>query len=150
MIKHNPRVLIVDDDENIRVILSNLVKKEGFEVGVAEEGETALRMIRSGAVDLLITDIRVSGMDGMELLDKAKGLDRELPVVFITGHADVQGAVKAIKAGAHDYITKQYCPKSRQSKCNNQFRRKQAYIIERILNNALGNNLHSVLARRQK
>lgn len=108
MIEHNLHVLIVDDDENIRVILSNLVKKEGFEVLVAEQGETALKMMRLETVDLLISDIRMPGMDGMELLRQAKNLDGELPVVLITGHADVQGAVKAIKAGAHDYIVKPF------------------------------------------
>jgi len=108
MIEHNPHVLIVDDDENIRVILSNLVKKEGFEVLVAEQGETALKMMRLETVDLLISDIRMPSMDGMEVLRQAKDLDGELPVVLITGHADVQGAVKAIKAGAHDYIVKPF------------------------------------------
>ena len=108
MIGHNPRVLIVDDDEISRLILSKLVKKEGFEVLMAEQGEAALKMMRLEAPDLLITDIRMPGMDGMELLRKAKELDRELPVVLITGHADVQGAVKAIKAGAHDYIVKPF------------------------------------------
>ena len=108
MKKHNPRVLIVDDDENIRVILSNLVRKEGFEVLVAEQGEKALKMMLSDSPDLLITDIRMPGMDGMEVLRQAKDLDRELPVVLITGHADVQGAVKAFKAGAHDYIVKPF------------------------------------------
>ena len=108
MIEDNPRVLIVDDDEIIRVILSKLIKKEGFEVLVADRGERALEMIRSRTADLLITDIMMPGMDGMELFRKAKELDRELPVVLITGHADVQGAVKAIKAGAHDYIVKPF------------------------------------------
>lgn len=108
MIDPIQRILIVDDDRIVRAILSKLARKEGFEVLVAEQGEEALKMMRSEPPDLLITDIKMPGMDGMEVLHQAKDLDRELPVILITGHADVQGAVKAIKAGAHDYITKPF------------------------------------------
>ena len=108
MINLNQRILIVDDDKIVRAVLSNLAKKEGFEVAVAEQGEEALEIMRSKPPDLLITDIRMPGMDGMEVLRQAKDLDQELPVVLITATADVQGAVKAIKAGAHDYLAKPF------------------------------------------
>jgi len=104
----NSRVLVVDDDKNICILLSSLVEREGFEALVAEDGEMALKMIRSEDPDLLLLDIIMPGMDGMEVLRQAKDLDRELPVVLITGYADVQGAVKAMKAGAYDYLPKPF------------------------------------------
>jgi DNA-binding NtrC family response regulator len=108
MNKQKARILIVDDDKSICVILSDLMKKEGLETMVAYDGEKALKMLRSDAPDLLLVDMMLPGMDGMEILRKARELDQELPVVFITAHADSRGAVKAIKEGAHDYLSKPF------------------------------------------
>ncbi len=108
MAKQTSRILIIDDDKQICAILSDLVKGEGFEATVAYEGEKALKIVRSAAPDLLLVDMMLPGMDGMEVLRQVKDLDPELPVVFITGHADARGAVKAIKAGAHDYLSKPF------------------------------------------
>ena len=108
MAKQTSRILIIDDDKQICAILSDLVKREGFEATVAYEGEKALKIVRSAAPDLLLVDMMLPGMDGMEVLRQVKDLDPELPVVFITGHADARGAVKAIKAGAHDYLSKPF------------------------------------------
>jgi two-component system nitrogen regulation response regulator GlnG len=108
MNKQKARILIVDDDKSICVILSDLMKKEGLETMVAYDGEKALKMLRSDAPDLLLVDMMLPGMDGMEILRKARELDPELPVVFITAHADSRGAVKAIKEGAHDYLSKPF------------------------------------------
>ncbi len=102
------RILIIDDDKQICVILSALVKKEGFEVLTAYEGEKALKIVRSKAPDLMLVDMRLPGMDGMEVMRQAKEIVPELPVVFITAHADARGAVNAIKAGAHDYLSKPF------------------------------------------
>jgi DNA-binding NtrC family response regulator len=104
----NSRILIVDDDKGICELLSSVVEREGFKALVAGDGEMALKMIRSEDPDLLLLDIIMPGMDGMEVLRQAKDLDRELPVVLITGYADVQGAVKAMKAGAYDYLPKPF------------------------------------------
>ncbi len=108
MAGRNPKVLIVDDEESICVMLSAIVEREGFKVLAARDGDTALKTIRSEAPDLLLVDIKMPGMDGMEVMRQAKELDRNLPVVLITAHADVRGAVKAIKGGAHDYLAKPF------------------------------------------
>ncbi|NWF56196.1 MAG: sigma-54-dependent Fis family transcriptional regulator [Syntrophaceae bacterium] len=102
------RILIVDDDKGICMILSDLMKKEGFEALTVYDGEKALKTIQSESPDLLLVDMMLPGMDGMEVLKKVRELDQELPVVFITAHADSRGAVKAIKAGAHDYLSKPF------------------------------------------
>ncbi len=105
---NNKKIFIVDDDKQICLILSELIKKEGFEATVAYEGEKALKVLRSETPDLMLVDMMLPGMDGMEVLQQVKELDPELPVVFITAHADARGAVKAIKAGAHDYLSKPF------------------------------------------
>jgi len=102
------RILIVDDDKGICMILSDLMKKEGFETLTFYDGEKALKTIQSESPDLLLVDMMLPGMDGMEVLKRTRELDQELPVVFITAHADSRGAVKAIKAGAHDYLSKPF------------------------------------------
>jgi DNA-binding NtrC family response regulator len=102
------QILIVDDDRLLCTILSKLVKKEGFEAVVAYEGEQALKMVRLNSPDLLLVDMMLPGIDGMEVMRQVKEIVPELPVVFITGHADARGAVNAIKAGAHDYLSKPF------------------------------------------
>jgi DNA-binding NtrC family response regulator len=108
MNKQKAKVLIVDDDKSICMVLSDLMKKEGLEAMAAYDGEKALKMLQTDAPDLLLVDMKLPGMDGMEILRKARELDPELPVVFITAHADSRGAVKAIKEGAHDYLSKPF------------------------------------------
>jgi DNA-binding NtrC family response regulator len=108
MSQKKARILIVDDDKGICMILSDLMKKEGFEPLTVYDGEKALKTIQSESPDLLLVDMMLPGMDGMEVLKRTRELDQELPVVFITAHADSRGAVKAIKAGAHDYLSKPF------------------------------------------
>jgi DNA-binding NtrC family response regulator len=105
---HDGRVLIVDDEEGIRDILSRLVAKEGYQPVLAEDGEQALELVRRDAPDALLVDIKMPGVDGMEVLRQAKQFDRDLPVVVITSCDLVKDAVAALHAGAHDYIVKPF------------------------------------------
>jgi two-component system nitrogen regulation response regulator GlnG len=102
------RILIVDDEEEIRGLLSRLVVQEGFESLSVPDGETALDLIRRESPDVLLLDIRMPGLDGMEVLRRAKELDRDLPVIMITAYGIVKGAVEALRAGAHDYLVKPF------------------------------------------
>jgi len=104
----NHRVLIVDDDRDICLLLSRLMRGEGLASHVAHDGESALKMVRSQRPDALLLDLKMPGMDGMEVLHRVKELDTNLPVVLITGHADIAGSVAAIKAGAFDYLAKPF------------------------------------------
>lgn len=102
------RILIVDDDNDICTVLSRLMKKEGFKPIIVNDGEPALKAVRSTSPDIMLLDMRMPGMDGSEVLSRVKDLDPELPVVIITAHGEIKGAVEAIKAGAHDYLTKPF------------------------------------------
>lgn len=102
------KALIVDDDKDICQFLSQLMKNEGLTALVAHDGETALRMVHSQSPDVLIVDWKLPDMDGFDVLRSVKKLDEDLPVVLMSGYAAVRGAVKAIKAGAYDYVAKPF------------------------------------------
>jgi len=102
------RILIADDDREMAQLLGHLFHREGLTPLLAKDGQEAVDLVRGGDPDVLLADLRMPGMDGMELMRKAKDLDPELPVILITGHAEVQGAVRAIRAGAHDYLAKPF------------------------------------------
>ncbi|MFZ9681486.1 MAG: sigma-54-dependent transcriptional regulator, partial [Bacteroidia bacterium] len=100
------RILIVDDEAPIRDSLQEILESEGFEVGLAGDGLQALQMLTDEDFDLVLTDIKMPRMDGLELLTHlAKNFPR-LPVVMISAHGTVQTAVEATKLGAFDFITK--------------------------------------------
>ena len=102
------RILIVDDEEGIRDNLARLLRREGLEPLVAAGGQAALDLIRRESPDVLLLDIRMPGLDGMEVLRQTKQLDGDLPVIMITSHGHVKGAVEALRAGAHDYLEKPF------------------------------------------
>jgi two-component system nitrogen regulation response regulator GlnG len=102
------RVLIVEDEQEIAKALACLVGREGLTSLLAKDGAEALQLVRAGDPDVLLTDFRMPGMDGMELMRKVGELDPDLPVILITGFAEVRGAVEAIRAGAHDYLAKPF------------------------------------------
>lgn len=102
------RVLIVDDEADICLMLSHLMDREGFISLTAHDGEMALKMIALKKPELLLMDIKMPGMDGMELLKRVKELDPDLPVIMITAFPHVNGAVAAMKDGAYDYLAKPF------------------------------------------
>jgi DNA-binding NtrC family response regulator len=102
------RILIVDDEAGIRELLSRLVQQEGYESQEAADGEEALAVIRRASPDVMLLDIRLPGLDGMEVLQQARKLDPDLPVVMITSQGTVKDAVVALRAGAHDYLVKPF------------------------------------------
>lgn len=102
------RILIADDEVEIAQQLGHLVHREGLTPLLAKDGKEALKLVRAGDPDVLLADLRMPGMDGMELMRKVREIDPELPVILMTGYAEVQGAVRAIRAGAHDYLAKPF------------------------------------------
>ncbi len=101
-----PVILITDDEKSIRNALREILEFENYAVLEAENGEQALAMVSSEHIDLVMLDIKMKGMDGMEVLPKIKELKKELPVIMISGHGTIKIAVEATKSGAFDFLEK--------------------------------------------
>ncbi|MCK5227875.1 MAG: sigma-54-dependent Fis family transcriptional regulator, partial [Desulfobulbaceae bacterium] len=101
-------ILLVDDEPNYLVVLSELLKEEGFEVITAENGEKAFMVIEKSDLDLVITDMNMPGMDGLTLLKASKSYNNALPVIMITAFGEIEKAVNAMQAGAFNYLTKPF------------------------------------------
>ena len=101
-------ILIVDDEKNYLVVLEALLGPEGYETITADSGRNALRLIRGSDLDLVITDMKMPGMSGMELLEESKQTKPELPVIMMTAYGTIELAVEAMKKQAYDYITKPF------------------------------------------
>ncbi len=101
-------VLVVDDEKNYLVVLEDLLLDEGYDVLTASSVAEALQLIRNNAIDTVLSDIKMPGMSGMELLDKINEIDAELPVILMTAYAQVDQAVSAMKKGALDHIQKPF------------------------------------------
>ncbi len=104
------RILVVDDELVVRDSLKEWLKDEGFSVAIAESGEQALEKLEAKAFHLMLTDIKMPGMDGVELLEQAKARHPDLTVVMMTAYATVETAVEAMKIGALDYLMKPFDP----------------------------------------
>jgi len=100
------RLLVVDDDPRVRSALTRLLKLSGYRVDEAESGRQALEMLERFHYDLMLLDIRMPGMDGVEVMRRARRLCSSLMIVVLTGHATLESAVTAVKAGAFDYLFK--------------------------------------------
>jgi two-component system NtrC family response regulator len=101
-------ILVVDDEPNYLVILSELLRDEGFEVFTAPSGAEGLALVQNVDLDLVITDMQMPGMDGLQLLQAIKKINSDLPVVMITAFAEVDKAVVAMQAGAFNYLAKPF------------------------------------------
>ncbi|NRA32475.1 MAG: sigma-54-dependent Fis family transcriptional regulator [Polyangiaceae bacterium] len=102
------QLLVVDDEPNLRRVLSAQLTRDGYDVHTAEDGEQGLQMLADHHFDLVISDLKMPKVDGMQLLREASVLEPQLPVVIITAHGTVDNAVEALKTGAFDYITKPF------------------------------------------
>ena len=102
------RILVVDDEYLIRWTLQQNLTKEGYEVLLAETGEEALEKVEGEAPDLMLLDIKLPGMDGYEVLEKALRIDQGIVPIMITAYEDVESVVKTMRLGAFDYITKPF------------------------------------------
>lgn len=104
----NNKILIVDDEPAIRDIIEEYLKKKGYAVAHAGNGIDALAIVKTGSIDLVITDIKMPGMSGVELLQKIREYNSTLPVLLATGFPTIETAVEALKSGAYDYLSKPF------------------------------------------
>lgn len=103
-------ILIVDDEESVRDSLTNWFIEDGYRVECAENAKKALAILESGNFDIILTDLKMPGMDGLELLQRIKTLNKDSIIIVMTAFASVDTAVKALKEGAFDYVTKPFDP----------------------------------------
>ena len=105
---YKPRILIADDETKMRRILQIILKGKGYQIDLAQDGKDAWEKFQQRAYNLVITDIKMPGMDGMALLKLIYKKQPDIPVIVITAYGSIDSAVKAMKAGAYDYITKPF------------------------------------------
>ena len=101
-----PDILIIDDEKSIRKTLSEILGFEGYTIDEAADGEEGLKKFSAKNYDVVLCDIKMPKLDGIEFLEKAKALNGDVPIIMISGHGNIDTAVEAVKKGAYDYISK--------------------------------------------
>src|SRR5215467_388226 len=103
-----PNVLIVEDEPKMQRLLELNLSEEGYTIRAAADAETALSHLRQEKADIVVTDLKLPGMNGLEFLHEIKRMDASLPVILMTAFGTVETAVEAMKAGASDYVLKPF------------------------------------------
>ena len=99
-------ILIIDDEKAIRKTLSEILRYEGYTIDEAADGEEGLRKFSNSAYDIVLCDVKMPKMDGIEFLEKSKAINPDVPIIVISGHGNIETAVEAVKKGAFDFISK--------------------------------------------
>ncbi|HXX58273.1 MAG TPA: response regulator [Thermodesulfovibrionales bacterium] len=107
---NKPRILVIDDEDIVRISCKKCLTPEGYDVDTAANGIEGLRMAEATKYDLVLTDLKMPEMDGMEFIMKAKERQPDMRVIMITGYSTVEHAVKAMRLGAYNYIEKPFTP----------------------------------------
>ncbi len=105
-LKINPKILVIDDEEGIRKLISAILTKEGYDVILAKDGYEGLDFYQKDFFDLVITDVKMPGIDGIEVLKRMKEYDENAEVIILTGHGNLSTAISAIKEDAYDFVPK--------------------------------------------
>lgn len=116
-------ILIVDDEEALREALVKILEDDGYEVIAAESGERAIEILHDYPVDLMLTDIRMPGMSGIDLLKKVREIHHTLGVIILTGYGEIESYIEAMHFGALEYVSKPF--KMNELK----------FIVNKLLNN---------------
>ncbi len=108
MMEEKIRILVADDEASLRGLLAEVLSEHGYEVTTVESGEEALKVFRAAPFPLVITDIRMGKISGIDLLEEVKRVSPETQVVIITSHSSFESAITALRAGAYDYLIKPF------------------------------------------
>ncbi|MCW5959615.1 MAG: sigma-54-dependent Fis family transcriptional regulator [Pyrinomonadaceae bacterium] len=131
------KILVVEDEELMRSILRQLLEDDGFDVLTADRAENALEIFSQNEINVTLTDIRMSGMDGLELLDRLKAIDPEAIVVIMTAFSSVDSAIAALRKGAYDYVTKPFVNEDLMQTVRNAVRTGDLFRENRFLRREL-------------
>jgi DNA-binding response OmpR family regulator len=99
-------ILVVDDEAAMRATLSEILAGEGYRVSTAENGETALQILRETPIDLTLLDLKMAGLDGLQVTEAAQSISPDTVIVMLTAHGTLESAITAMRRGAHDYLLK--------------------------------------------
>ena len=132
-----PRILVVEDEELLRNILRQILQDAGYGVATASSAEAALEIFTGEEIALTLTDIRMTGMDGLELLDHLKAVDGEALVIIMTAYSSVDSAIAALRKGAYDYITKPFVNEDLLQTVKNALRQRELFRENRALRREL-------------
>ncbi len=102
------KILVIDDDESLRRVLEYNLAQEGYAVLTAASGEQGLELLRKEGADLVVTDVRMAGMDGMRVMEEVRKHDSDIQVIILTAFGTIEMAVEAMRAGAFHYISKPF------------------------------------------
>ena len=130
-------VLVVEDEEVMRAILRQLLKDSGYDVFTSDSAESALRVFSEHEISVTLTDIKMSGKDGLELLDQIKSIDPEAVVIVMTAFSSVDTAVAALRKGAYDYVTKPFINEDLLQTIKNAVMQRQLFQENRLLRREL-------------
>ncbi|MBI4454392.1 MAG: sigma-54-dependent Fis family transcriptional regulator [Acidobacteria bacterium] len=133
-------ILVVDDEPNICQSIEKALERSGYQVATCADAVQALQLLEHRSVDLVLCDIRMPGMDGLELLLKIKELDPSISVVMITGYASIESAVASMKAGADDYVSKPFRPAELRAAVAKILSRKRLAVENVLLKRELAKN----------
>jgi two-component system, NtrC family, response regulator PilR len=132
------RLLVVDDERSMRELLSIVLRREGYEVTLAENGRMAVDRLERGRFDLLISDIKMPDMSGVDVLRSAKRIDPDIVGIMITAFAAADTAIEAMRLGAHDYLSKPFDVDELKIKVRNALEQRQLRQENVLLKRALG------------
>ncbi len=132
-----PNVLVVEDEELMRSILRQLLEGEGYRVFTADSAENALEIFSTDDISATLTDIKMSGMDGLELLNQIKTIDDEALVIIMTAYSSVDSAIAALRLGAYDYVTKPFVNEDLLQTIKNAIQTKELFSENRALRREL-------------
>jgi two-component system response regulator PilR (NtrC family) len=133
-----PRVLVVDDERSMRELLSIVLRREGYDVTLADNGRLAIEQLERARFDLLISDIKMPDMSGVDVLRAAKRLDQDIVGIMITAFASADTAIEAMRLGAHDYLSKPFDIDELKIKVRNALEQRQLRNENVLLKRALG------------
>jgi CheY-like chemotaxis protein/anti-anti-sigma regulatory factor len=104
--RNTSRILVVDDEENVRITTAAILEQEGYDVDTASEGQEALEKVKDGNLDLVLTDLRMEGLDGSALLQELCTKYPNVVTVVLTGYASIESSIDALRCGVYDYLVK--------------------------------------------
>jgi DNA-binding NtrC family response regulator len=145
MKKKGIKILVVDDDEIVREVIISLLSSEGYAVRSAKDGLDAIEILNKENINLVITDLRMPGADGIEVLKEAIKMDPDRAVIILTAYGTLDTALKAIREGAYDYMTKPFKMEEMIIRVNNAYERTLLVIKMKALIKSLREILSNMM-----